>query len=143
MPYAACVSPQARGVCVLEHVSILNAKQCFLSLLRLLCGSVLRVRVRPPRCQASDRGGGVDEDSIELMNAVHQAGASSWAVGGDDAVDDEVSAGEARWAEQVMSTDWITSFEEQTSLGADDGQLDPSLSSLTHAGLQRLIEDVH
>ena len=48
----------------------------------------------------------------------------------------EATAGEESWAEQVMSSDWITStFDEHTSLNP--------LDEHTQAGLQRLIEDVH
>jgi len=54
----------------------------------------------------------------------------------------EATAGEESWAEQVMSNDWIHSFDEQTSLSADE-RVEHSISPLTQAGLQRLIEDVH
>lgn len=53
----------------------------------------------------------------------------------------ETSAGEERWAEQVMSTDWMCTFDEHASLGNEDS-VAACLSPLSQSGLQRLCEDV-
>ena len=52
------------------------------------------------------------------------------------------SEGEERWAEQVMSNDWISAFEEQTSLNTDGdcGSLDDD--PLTHDSFQQLLTSV-
>lgn len=50
------------------------------------------------------------------------------------------SEGEERWAEQVMSADWISSFDEHTSLGADDDIAVDATDALTHSGIQRLMD---
>jgi len=54
----------------------------------------------------------------------------------------ETSAGEERWAEQVMSSDWMCAFDEHASLGNEDS-VASSLLPLSHSGIQRLSEDIH